>query len=78
MFLFLTFVSGTLRKALEGGYEGIDNFTDKQKIALMGLIKSRKAIYRNAAVAGHSHFDDKECPSFDVVAWYEGNIVWLS
>ena len=63
---------------IEGGYEGINNFTDKQKISLMELIKAKKAIYKNAAVVGHSHFDDKACPSFDVVEWYEGNIVWLS
>ena len=63
---------------LEGGYEGINNFTKNQAISLMNLIKSIKAKYKNAAVVGHNHFDDKACPSFDVVEWYEGNIVWLS
>lgn len=63
---------------IEGGYGGINNFTNKQLIALMKLIKAKKAIYKNAAVVGHGHFDKKACPSFDVVEWYEGNIVWLS
>ena len=63
---------------LEGGYGGINNFTAKQQISLMKLIKSIKAKHKNAAVVGHNHFDDKACPSFDVVDWYEGNIVWLS
>lgn len=60
---------------LEGGYDGIDNFTTVQKEALMHLIEEKKFSYDNAAVVGHGHFDDKKCPSFSVVNWYENNLI---
>lgn len=60
---------------LEGGYGGIDNFTDIQKAALLHLIEDKKFLYDNTAVVGHGHFDDKACPSFSVVNWYENNLI---
>ena len=59
---------------LEGGYGGVDNFTTKQKQSLMFLIGVKKSQHKNAAVVGHNHFDNKACPSFDVVEWYESNL----
>tara|TARA_R110000765_G_scaffold425059_1_gene537175 strand:- start:370 stop:798 length:429 start_codon:yes stop_codon:yes gene_type:complete len=56
---------------LEGGYGGVDNFTEIQKRALMCLLSDKKAKYKNAAIIGHSHLDDKACPSFDVVSCYD-------
>ena len=60
---------------LEGGFGGVDNFTATQKKALFDLIQDRKLSHPNAAVVGHSHFDNKACPSFDVVTWYENNLI---
>ena len=60
---------------LEGGYRGVDNFTDIQKSALLHLIEDKKFSYDNAAVVGHNHFDDKACPCFSVVNWYENSLI---
>lgn len=56
---------------LEGGYGGTDNFTDVQKRSLFCLIEELKDLHKNAAVIGHNQIDDKKCPSFNVVEWYE-------
>jgi len=56
---------------LEGGFNGEDNFTVPQLNQLKSLINSLKIQYPNAALVGHNHFDEKSCPSFDVVAWYD-------
>lgn len=56
---------------LEGGFNGEDNFTDIQKRSLYYLICEIKETRKNAAVIGHNHFDEKACPSFDVVSWYD-------
>ena len=61
--------------AIEGGYDGVNNFTVMQLEALMHLIEDKKFSYDNAAVVGHSHFDDKKCHSFSVVNWYENNLI---
>lgn len=59
---------------LEGGFDGEDNFTEVQLNSLYMLIQNVKREHPNAAIVGHSHFDDKACPSFDVVKWYEGRV----
>jgi len=64
----------SLAICLEGGYGGGDNFTDLQKESLSYLINKIKADHPNAAVIGHNSIDDKACPSFDVVKWYEDNV----
>ena len=65
----------SLAICIEGGYGGIDNFTEIQKHALACLIAELKEKHnKNAAIVGHSHFDDKKCPSFNVVEWYEGYV----
>ena len=56
---------------IEGGFGGVDNYTSIQKHALMGLLLDKKAIHKNAAIIGHGHFDDKACPSFNVVEWFD-------
>ena len=56
---------------LEGGADGIDNFTRSQKKVLRTLINGLKKQHPNASLVGHSHFDNKACPSFNVVEWYE-------
>ena len=60
---------------LEGGYGGVNNFTDIQLQSLMHLIEEKKFSYDNAAVVGHNHFDDKACPCFSVVNWYENSLI---
>ena len=64
----------SLAICLEGGYGGVDNFTPNQKHALFCLIQELKQEHGNAAIIGHNQIDDKKCPSFNVVAWYEGCI----
>lgn len=59
---------------IEGGHNGINNFTEVQLDALWELLCKLKLLHPNACVNGHSHFDDKECPSFNVVAWYESKL----
>ena len=56
---------------IEGGFGGVDNYTDLQKHSLLALLTEKKSQYKNAAIVGHNHFDDKACPCFDVVAWYD-------
>ena len=70
--------SKSIAICIEGGYGGVDNFTAIQRHALMSLIIDIKGNYKNAAVVGHSHFDEKSCPSFDVVEWYDGMQTYLS
>ncbi len=56
---------------LEGGFGGVDNFTEIQKHSLMCFLSEKKEQHKNAAIIGHSHIDDKACPSFDVVECYD-------
>ena len=56
---------------IEGGFGGVDNYTSIQKHALMALLTEKKAEHKNAAIVGHSHFDNKACPCFNVVEWYD-------
>jgi N-acetyl-anhydromuramyl-L-alanine amidase AmpD len=59
---------------LEGGFGGVNNFTERQLFSLRHFLSEKKCTHKNASIVGHSHFDDKECPSFDVVAWWESYI----
>lgn len=59
---------------LEGGHKWQNNFTPLQMRALRVLIHGLKEKYNNAAVVGHNHFDDKDCPAFNVVEWYESQL----
>lgn len=64
----------SLAICLEGGYNGEDNFTQVQLDSLFSLITNIKSTYPNAAVIGHNTIDNKACPSFNVVEWYECKI----
>lgn len=44
----------------------MDTRTDKQKVALIALVKELKERYPKASVNGHCEFAAKACPSFDV------------
>ncbi len=46
-----------------------DTRTEYQKTALETVVKGLLYEYPNAKVAGHYHFDKKDCPCFDVAAW---------
>lgn len=61
----------SLAICLEGGYGGVDNYTEIQKHALMALLTEKKNEHPNAAIVGHNHFDKKPCPCFDIVKWYD-------
>lgn len=43
-----------------------DTRNDKQKVALIALVKELKERYPKASVHGHCEFAAKACPSFDV------------
>lgn len=64
----------SLAICLEGGYGGEDNFNDVQKSSLWSLICTLKVAHPNAAIIGHNSIDNKACPSFNVVQWYEDNL----
>jgi|TARA_R110000787_G_scaffold168199_1_gene281078 N-acetyl-anhydromuramyl-L-alanine amidase AmpD len=51
-----------------------NNFTDQQWTALVALIKELKTEYPDADIIGHNEISQKECPSFNVQEWKEGNI----
>lgn len=61
----------SLAICLEGGFGGENNFTEAQLDSLFNEICDIKCQYPNAAVLGHNSIDDKACPSFEVVTWYE-------
>ena len=50
-----------------------NNFTPKQWISLQELVVELKMRYPQAGVIGHRDVPGvaKDCPSFDVLAWYE-------
>lgn len=43
-----------------------DTRTDKQKVALIALVKELKEKYPKATIHGHNEYANKACPSFDV------------
>ena len=56
---------------LEGGFAGIDNFTQRQLFTLRAFLQEKKQEHKSAVIVGHSHIDNKSCPSFDIVEWWE-------
>lgn len=49
-----------------------DTRTDKQKEALIVLLKALKAKYPDATIHGHREFAAKACPCFDAKEEYKG------
>lgn len=47
-----------------------DTRTEKQKEALVGLLKRLRTLYPNARIYGHRNFAAKDCPSFDAKTEY--------
>jgi N-acetylmuramoyl-L-alanine amidase len=47
-----------------------DTRTDKQKDALVGLLKRLRGLYPNARIYGHNNFSSKRCPCFDAKTEY--------
>lgn len=64
----------SLAICLEGGFNGENNFTQPQLDRLYSLIIGLKTEFPNAALIGHGHIDNKACPCFDVVAWFDKRI----
>lgn len=48
-----------------------DTRTQKQKDALIALLKDLRMLYPNAKIYGHRNFDKKDCPSFDAAKEYK-------
>ena len=48
-----------------------DTRTDKQKVALIVLLKALKAKYPDATIHGHREFAAKACPCFDAKEEYK-------
>lgn len=47
-----------------------DTRTDKQKAALLSLLRKLRSLYPNASIHGHRDFAIKACPSFDATKEY--------
>ena len=62
----------SIHVAYIGGLKGIDNRTNEQKQSMFMLIEQLLKIYPDAKLKGHRDFKGvkKECPSFDVVKWF--------
>lgn len=60
--------SKSLGLCLEGGFDGIDNFTEKQWSSLKQLLLELVHYYPSAVIKGHRDFSNvsKSCPSFEV------------
>lgn len=48
-----------------------DTRTDKQKDALLALLKDLRKLYPKAKIYGHRDFEKKDCPSFDAKNEYK-------
>lgn len=48
-----------------------DTRTDKQKTALLKLLKELRRLYPQAKIYGHRDFSTKDCPSFDAKEEYK-------
>lgn len=48
-----------------------DTRTEKQKAALLTLLKELRRMYPTAKIYGHRDFDKKDCPSFDAKQEYK-------
>lgn len=59
---------------LAGGRSGdgwLNNYTNKQMLNLRGICTILTQIYPDAEVVGHRNLDDRQCPGFDVKAWWK-------
>lgn len=66
----------SLAICLEGGHKGDSDYTDDQFYALRRLIGEIREVHPHAAVLGHNQFrHNKTCPNFDVVSWWEAEIL---
>ena len=48
-----------------------DTRTEKQKVALLAVLRTLKAMYPLAVIYSHNEFANKACPSFDATNEYE-------
>ena len=48
-----------------------DTRTEKQKIALLAVLRTLKAMYPEVTIHSHKDFANKACPSFDATHEYE-------
>lgn len=66
--------TGSIGICWVGGYKGVDNRTDSQKLALRELINELVLKYDidDKNILGHRDFPGvkKSCPNFDVQKWY--------
>ena len=51
-----------------------NNFTDKQWMALLDLVKTQLTNYPDAKIIGHNEISKKDCPAFNVQQWKEDNL----
>ena len=62
-------------KAEDGDFDEF-NYTQKQMVELEALVLDLADTYPGAQVAGHNEFSDKDCPCFNVPAWWTfGDVV---
>jgi len=58
-----------------GGYDGLDDRTEAQKIALEVLILEMQDIFKDITVHGHNEYSNKTCPNFNVNEEYASLLV---
>ena len=65
--LHVSYIGGVNEKG-----RGLDNRTEAQKEAILGILKEWRAKYPNAIIQGHKDFPGvkKECPSFNAKEEY--------
>ena len=65
-------VSGHNHESLGVCLIGEGEYTEEQYNSLRGLLRGLSRQFPNAVVVGHRDLDDrKECPMFDVEAWWD-------
>jgi N-acetylmuramoyl-L-alanine amidase len=48
-----------------------ENFTERQRLALLALIKTLHQRFPAATIHGHNEYAAKACPGFDAQAWWK-------